>query len=149
MNKEYIKRFFMLTEQNILGSQLSANDEFDVPLVESTYLHKRRSNAIRVGLISTFVGIAASIWVNFFHPSYTTTAHLKQPEKSVSPAAIKPVVQAYSKIPYYRDGANQQTLHQISLRKASEDINLDDEAENVAVVTPVVDKVIVVPKSFG
>lgn len=149
MNKDYIKRFFMLTEQNILGSQVSANDDFDAPLVEPVQSYKRKLNATRVGLISICVGICVAIWSNFFYTPHTDTPRMNQSAKKTSPAHVKPVIQAHSKIPYYREGANQQTLQHISLRKPNVDIKLDDEAENIAAVAPVVDKVIVVPKSFG
>lgn len=158
MNKKYIKQFFNLTEQNLLGYQISANDSFEDTMVQSADVTQGKTKMypaltpvqyISIGLLAL---LSSGIFALLMKPHHQEQS--RQPTNREASYYTKKVVlepqQWSSFIPSYRDGSKRQYMQAISLRRTDR-VSIDQErAENrYAAIEPMVDKVIVTPKSFG
>lgn len=157
MRNKYVKQFFTLTEQNLSEHPISSNDLFShtdssasgsaIPVEFKTMFKQRFVRFVGFFLLL----IAGILYVLHTHHFKVTPAPqvVKQNRTQSSKIPPRPSPQLVSIIPGYRVAAVRQRLQEISLRKADL-VFLDPEEEEGATSTmAVMDKVLVIPKTFG
>ncbi len=158
MNKKYIKNFFKLTEQNLLGHQLAANEIFDdnIEYVSPSSTKRTKWQHALTPIQYVSLSMVMLFWGAFLF------LLIKPQNTETSRTSIRPVISHHieeiqqkpqrltSVIPSYRDGSKRQYMQPISLRRTDR-LFIDPEVEDnrYAEIEPTVDKVIVTPKSFG
>lgn len=156
MNKKYIKQFFSLTEQNLLGHQISANDSFDDTMKQAsnvsqekikTYPVLTRMQYISIGLLAL---LSSGLFTLVKSHKQASRPSINSPGSYHTQNIALETQQFSSFIPSYRDGSKRRYMQPISLRRTDTVFVNEESAENRYVaIEPMVDKVIVTPKTFG
>ncbi|MDP3560870.1 MAG: hypothetical protein Q8R83_01660 [Legionellaceae bacterium] len=152
MHNKYIKQFFALTEQNILGNHESANESFIQSDKKESSKAVQLLRSYRLRFMILLIAPATAL---LFH-----TPHSNIPPKPVEIKLSQPVlvapkithpVKLTSTIPGFRVAAIHQFLQNVPLRIADASLSFDqlDENQQTASTEPLMDKVLVIPKSFG